>query len=114
MLQFVVRQEGWLVRRVVLGRGRGQAPQRLDVGHRHPQDGQLVRLPGQSVARWHHVRQLGDVGGHLVPPPALDLAVVLTGVLVLALCQREADFFWVRLSYSFNANFNLLIVSRCA
>ena len=85
MLQFVVRQERGFVGRVVLGWGGAEAPQRLDVGHRHPQDGQLVRLAGQGVAGGDHVRELGDVGRHLVATPTLDLAVVLTSVLVLAL-----------------------------
>lgn len=44
---------------------------------RHAQDGELVRLAGQRAAGRHHVRQLRDVGGHLVPSPPLYLAVVL-------------------------------------
>jgi hypothetical protein len=45
----------------------------------HPEDGELVRLPGEGVAGGHHVRQLRDVGGHLVPSPPLDFAVILAG-----------------------------------
>lgn len=44
---------------------------------RHAQDGELVGLAGQCAAGRHHVRQLRDVGGHLVPSPPLYLAVVL-------------------------------------
>ena len=79
VLQLVVGEEGGLVRAVV-GRGAGDPPQLLDVSHGHPEDGELVWLAGEGVAGWHHVRELGDVGGHLVPPPPLDLAVVLPGV----------------------------------
>lgn len=82
MLEFIVCQEGRFVGPVIGGRA-GDASQGLDVGHRHPQDGQLVRLAGQRVTGWHHVGQLGDVGGHLVPPPPLNLAVVLPGVPLL-------------------------------
>lgn len=48
--------------------------------HGHPEDGELVRLAGQCAARGHHVRQLRDVGRHLVAAPALDFAVVLPAV----------------------------------
>lgn len=44
---------------------------------RHAQYGELVGLAGQRAAGRHHVRQLRDVGGHLVPSPSLYLAVVL-------------------------------------
>lgn len=44
--------------------------------HSHSQDGQLVRLPRQCTAGGDHVGQLCDVGGHLVSPPPLDLAVI--------------------------------------
>lgn len=47
------------------------------VGNSHAQNGQLVRFAGKSRTRGHHVRQLGDVGRHLVPSPALYFAVVL-------------------------------------
>lgn len=57
--------------------GVASATQGFHVGHGHAQDGQFVRLAGQGAAGGHHVRQLRDVGRHLVPPPALDLAVVL-------------------------------------
>lgn len=56
-------------------------PERLHVGDGHPEYGQLVRFPGQGTARRHHVRQLGDVGRHLVPSPPLDLAMVLPTVV---------------------------------
>lgn len=46
--------------------------------HRHPQDRQLVRLPGEGTAGRDHVRELRDVGGHFVSPPPLDLAVVFS------------------------------------
>lgn len=47
---------------------------------RHAQDGEFVGLAGQRAAGRHHVRQLRDVGGHLVPSPPLYLAVVLPAV----------------------------------
>jgi len=50
------------------------------VGDGHPQDGELVGLAGQRAARGHHVRELGDVGRHLVAAPALNFAVVLPTV----------------------------------
>ena len=82
MLEFIVCEEGRFVGPVI-GRSAGDAPQGFDMSHGHPQDGQLVRLAGQRVTGWHHVGQLGDVGGHLVPPPPLNLAVVLPGVPLL-------------------------------
>lgn len=54
------------------------APHGLHVRDSHAQDGELVRLPGQRTARGDHVRELGDVLSHLVPPPPLDLTVVLS------------------------------------
>ena len=76
MLQLVVGEEGGFVRAVVWGRAR-DAAQRLDVRHRHAQDGQLVGLARERVAGRHHVAELGDVGGHFVPSPSFDFAVVL-------------------------------------
>lgn len=61
-------------------RVRRLTPERLHVRDRHAQDGELVGLAGQGAARGHHVRQLRDVGGHLVPSPSLYLAVVLPAV----------------------------------
>jgi hypothetical protein len=57
----------------------GKLPEGLDVRDGHSEDGELVRLPGEGVAGGHHVRQLRDVGGHLVPSPPLDFAVILAG-----------------------------------
>ena len=54
------------------------APHGLHVRDGHAQDGELVGLPGQRVARGDHVRELGDVLSHLVPPPPLNLTVVLS------------------------------------
>ena len=54
VLQLVVREEGGLVGAVV-GRGVGDAAEGLDVSHRHPQNRQLVGLPGKGVASRHHV-----------------------------------------------------------
>lgn len=76
-LPYLVGKEARLVGPIRVG-GAGPA-EGLHVGHGHPQDGQLVRLAGQRVAGGHHVRQLCDVGRHLVAPPPLDLAVVLPG-----------------------------------
>lgn len=45
--------------------------------HGHAQDGELVGFARQGRAGGHHVAQLRDVRRHLVPPPPLDLAVVL-------------------------------------
>ena len=56
------------------------ASEGLHVGDSHAQNGQLVWLAGQGAAGGHHVRQLRDVRRHLVPPPPLDLTVVLPRV----------------------------------
>lgn len=56
----------------------GLTSERLHVRHGHAQDGELVGLAGQRAARGHHVRQLRNVGGHLVSPSSLNLAVVLS------------------------------------
>ena len=82
VLELVVCEEGRFVRPVI-GRRAGDAPEGLDMRHGHPQDGQLVWLAGQRVTGWHHVGQLRDVGGHLVPSPPLNLTVVLPGVPLL-------------------------------
>ena len=60
--------------------------------HGHPEDGELVRLPGESVAGGDHVGELRDVGGHLVPPPPLYFAVILPcksllGVLIVSIIE---------------------------
>lgn len=47
----------------------------------HPQDGQLVRFPGEGAAGRHHVRQFRDVGRHLVPSPPLNFAMILPTVI---------------------------------
>lgn len=74
--RYLLRQERRLV-----GAIRGLvpcAPHGLHVRDGHAQDGELVRLPGQRAARGDHVRELGDVLCHLVPPAPLDLTVVLS------------------------------------
>lgn len=50
------------------------------MGDCHPEYGQFVRFPGQGWTRRHHVGQFGDVGGHLVPPPPLNFAMILPAV----------------------------------
>lgn len=74
---YLISEEGRFVGAISVGVA---APsQRLHVGHSHSQDGQLVRFPRQRAASGDHVGQLCDVGGHLVPPPPLDLAVIFPG-----------------------------------
>ena len=63
----------------------------LHVGDRHAQDGELVGLAGEGRAGRHHVRELGDVGRHLVAPPALDLAVVLPAAPAHATGERQVS-----------------------
>lgn len=46
----------------------------------HPENGEFVGLPGKGGTGRDHIRELGDVGGHLVPPASLDLAMVLPTV----------------------------------
>lgn len=53
------------------------APHGFHVGNSHAKDGQLVGLASQGAARGHHVRQLRDVLGHLIPPAPLNLTVIL-------------------------------------
>lgn len=48
--------------------------------HRHPKYRQFVRLPRKGRTGRHHVREFGDVGGHLVPPPPFYLAMILPAV----------------------------------
>ena len=60
VLQLVVCQERWFVGPVIR-RGVRDSSERFDMCHRHPEDGQLVRLPGQGVTGGHHVGQLRDV-----------------------------------------------------
>lgn len=73
----LVGEEGWFVCPVCCSVA---APsQRLHVGHGHAQDGQLIWFPCQRAAGGNHVRQLCDVSSHLVPPPPLNLTVVLPG-----------------------------------
>lgn len=57
----------------------GVSSERLHVRDRHSQDGQLVWFPCQRAARGNHVRQFSDVSRHLVPPPPLNLTVILPG-----------------------------------
>lgn len=52
--------------------------QRLHMRNRHSQNGELVGLPGQRAARWHHVTQLGYVGRHFVATSPLDFAMILS------------------------------------
>jgi len=59
---------------------RSLTSQSFHVRHCHPEDREFVRLAGQRRAGRHHVGELGDVGGHLVPPPPLDLAMILPAV----------------------------------
>lgn len=73
---YLLRQERRLVG-AVCGLVPG-APHGLHVRDGHAQDGELVWLPGQRAARGDHVRELGDVLGHLVPPPPFNLTVVLS------------------------------------
>ncbi len=63
-----------------IGAASAASSERLHVRHGHAQDGELVWFACQSAAGGHHVRQLRDVSGHLIPPPALDLAVILPAV----------------------------------
>ena len=70
----------------------------LHVGHSHPEYRQFVRLPRESAAGGHHVRQLRDVGRHLVPPPTLNFAVILPTVS----CKKSH-----RSLYFFNKRYNL-------
>lgn len=53
--------------------------------HGHAQDGQLVWFPRQRRTRRHHVRQFGNVGGHLVAPAAFNFAVILARIALLVL-----------------------------
>ncbi len=41
--------------------------------------------PGHRHAGWYHLAKLGDIGIHLVTPPLLDLAVILSEELLLVL-----------------------------
>lgn len=50
------------------------------VSNGHSEYRELVRLPREGAAGGHHVRQLRDVGRHLVPPPALNFAMILPTV----------------------------------
>lgn len=50
------------------------------MGHRHPEYRQFVRFPREGRTRGYHVREFGDVGGHLVPPPPFDFAMILPAV----------------------------------
>ena len=81
LLQLLVGQHGRLV--VALGVGVQAAADGLHVLHGEAQDGQLVRLAGHLLAGGDDVAELLDVGVHLVPPPLLDLAVVLPEVAAL-------------------------------
>ena len=76
LLELLVRQHGRLV--VALGVAVEAAPDRLEVLHGQPEHRQLVHLPRHRLAGGDHRAQLADVGVHLVPPPLLDLAVVLS------------------------------------
>lgn len=71
---YLISEEGRFIRAV--GVDVAASSQRLHVRYSHSKDSQLVRLPCQRAARGHHVGQLRDVGGHLVSPPPLDLAVI--------------------------------------
>lgn len=71
---YLISEEGRLVGAICVGVA--ASSQRLHVGHCHSQNGQLVWFPCQSAAGGNHVGQLCDVGGHFVPPPPLDLAVI--------------------------------------
>lgn len=52
------------------------ATQGLHVRDSHAQDGELVWFAGQGTAGGHHIRQLCDVGSHLIPSPTFNLAVI--------------------------------------
>lgn len=71
---YLISEEGRFVGAISVGVA--TSSQRLHVRHSHSQDGQLVRFPRQRTAGGNHVGQLCDVGGHLVPPPPLDFAMI--------------------------------------
>lgn len=58
----------------------GVTSKSLHVRYSHPQNGKLVRFPGEGTAGGHHIWQLGNVGCHLVPSPPLDFAMILPTV----------------------------------
>lgn len=67
-------------RLVVALRVRGDGAQDgLQVLDSHPEHGQLVEFAGHGVAHGNHCGKLGYVRVHFVPPPFLDLAVILSG-----------------------------------
>lgn len=76
-LELLIAEERRLV---VALRVRGDGAQNgLQVLDGHPEHGQLVEFAGHGVAHGHHCRKLGYVRVHFVPPPFLDLAVILPG-----------------------------------
>lgn len=71
---YLISEEGRFVRAISVGVA--ASSQRFHVRNSHSQDGQFVWFPRQCTAGGNHVGQLCDVGGHLVPPPPLDLTVI--------------------------------------
>lgn len=56
------------------------------VSHSHSQNGEFVRFPSKGATSWNHVRQLGDVGRHLVSSPPLNFAMILPTVI----CKKRS------------------------
>lgn len=73
---YLISEEGRFVRAISVGVA--ASSQRFHVRHSHSQDGQFVWFPRQCAAGGNHVGQLCDVGGHLVPPPPLNLTVIFS------------------------------------
>lgn len=78
--------------------------------HGHPQYGELVGLARQRRARGHHVRQLRDVGRHLVAAAALDLAVVLPATTHHICIQGTRDPGRLRRNSYLNLFYRILII----